>query len=163
MDREIRPRLRLIWMMVIGLVLLFLGLLVTSSGTEFPPGMLLVAFGLIAVGRAGVIMLIGARPDSPYAVNPRVAAATLAPFVVVGLALCVAYAGGVLPGGLMSAIVCLVFAGGVIYWICQYLLGEMVYSNGIWASRERWIDPKVSNGTEVRWSSERAHRASGRG
>lgn len=163
MDREIHPRRRLVAMMVIGLLLLFFGMLLASSGSPFPPGMLLMAFGLIALVRALVIMLIGGRADSEFATNPRVGAATLAPFVLAGLALFLAYASGALPGGVMAAIVCLVFAGGVIYWICQYLLGEMVYRDGIWVSQDRWLDPAVSKATQVRWTAEKAHRASGRG
>ena len=149
-------------MMVIGLVMVFFGMLLASTGGQFPPPMLLIAFGLIALVRAAVIMLVGGRADTPFATNPLVGAASLAPFVMAGLVLFLAYTSGALPGGFMSAIVCLVFAGGVIYWIFQYRLGEMVYQDGIWASRERWIDPKVSKATQDRWSGSKS-QASGRG
>lgn len=163
MDREIRPRLRLVWIMVIGLVLILLGMLLSGGGAAaFPPPLLLMAFGLIALVRAGVIMLIGGRADSAFATNPVVAAATLAPFVMAGLGLFLAYASGTLPGGIGSAIVCLVFAGGIIYWIFQYRLGEMVYRDGIWASKERWLDPAVSKATQDRWGGSKT-QASGRG
>lgn len=136
-------------------ILVAVGVLLIVGGQLLPLyGFLLTAWGVITIARVVVMAVAAGRPASPWRTDPHLPALSLGPFVVVGVAQALIFLTG--PGGLLPAIVCVVVSLVFVGWaVTQYLWDEMVCTRGVWHSRERWIDPAVTEETKARWVADR--------
>jgi hypothetical protein len=146
-NRKIWPRARIGVFLGIAAVLILAGL-------NLPPAWILPIWGLLMILRSLWMLVAGSRPGSRWCTDPRVPAASLAPFVVVGVVGTVSYvmAG---PMAIGFAILAAIVSASIGFWARHYLIGEMVCSNGVWHDREPWLDPGVSDARKAEWVAQR--------
>jgi hypothetical protein len=149
-ERQVNPQRRIAIFFALG------GLLIVADAlTGFRLG-LVIAWGAITIARASVMAVFHERPEARWCNDARLAAATLVPYVPTGIGGAVLGLGSSL--GPFPAIAALAGALVIGSWSAQYLLGEMVCTGGVWHSRERWMDPPVSDETTARWTAEQEAR-----